>query len=131
MSEEISIEEYWKLQKKGNKFSAKSTIIDGITFQSLDEGARYKELLITSVAEAITQLQVHAPKIVILDAFTDRYGKKHKTSYYIPDFSYYESGLFVIEDVKGGKATRTAIFELKRKIILSRYPDIDFRIITM
>jgi hypothetical protein len=134
LKEEMTSAEYleWlKSQKKGNKFGAVITEYDGYTFQSGVEAERYKDLVLTATSGKITNLQIHAPKIVIVDAFTDRYGTKHSPTYYIPDFSYDESGVLVLEDVKGGEATATALFKLKHKIILSRYPHIDFRIITM
>jgi hypothetical protein len=132
MPDEISLEEYWELIKKdSNKFGAKLVEIDGYTFQSGVEGKRYEQLRLTAQAGQIQDLKVHAPAIEILPAFRDRYGKRHKATFYIPDFSYYELGQFVIEDVKGGEATQTALFKLKYKMVLLRYPEIDFHIIVM
>jgi len=131
MTETMTVEEFRAQQKKGNKFGAKPVTIDNIRFDSGVEGERYRQLLLLLKSGQIQNLQIKAPKIEILPAFTDRYQGRHKATYYIPDFTYEEGGVFVVEDVKGGHATRTALFELKRKIVLSHYPQYDFRIITM
>lgn len=132
--ESITVEEYKELlkkEKKGNKYGAELVSFDGYTFQSGAECNRYKQLVLFVRSGQITHFLVHEPRLIVIDAFTDRYGTRHKPTHYIPDFSYIEHGIQVIEDVKGGKATRTAVFEIKRKLILQRYPQLDFRIITM
>ena len=50
---------------------------------------------------------------------------------YTADFSYVETqdGHPVVEDVKGGKATQTAVFKLKVKLLKNKYRLIDFRIV--
>lgn len=39
------------------------------------------------------------------------------------------AGRTVVEDVNGGSATQTAIWKLKRKMFVCRYPEIDFRVV--
>ncbi|MCG8431287.1 MAG: DUF1064 domain-containing protein, partial [Candidatus Omnitrophica bacterium] len=56
--------------------------------------------------------------------------KRGKITYraikYIADFRYKdENGNVIVEDSKGYK---TAIFRIKEKMLLYKYPDIDFRI---
>lgn len=58
-----------------------------------------------------------------------RDGKTERAITYVGDFSYTEDGTRVVEDVKGTKATRTAAFEIKRKLLLFKYPDLCFRIV--
>ena len=56
---------------------------------------------------------------------TDENGKRkllERPCYYLADFVYYNAdGKLVVEDVKGGEATKTPIFIIKRKLMLQRY----------
>ena len=106
----------WRSRK--SKFGNKKTIIDGITFHSLKEGARYKELKILVASKRIANLELQVRFPIEVN------GKKICT--YIADFTYYESPhLYVIEDVKG---MRTSIFNLKWKLMQALYPKHTFRI---
>lgn len=106
----------WRSRK--NKFGAKKTIIDGITFASKKEALRYKELKMLLAANKIANLELQVKFPIEVK------GKKICT--YIADFTYYESPhLYVIEDVKG---MRTAIFNLKWKLMQALYPKHTFRI---
>ena len=45
-----------------------------------------------------------------------------EAAFYIADFTYWENGKFVVEDVKGyKKGTAYTLFVLKRKLMLYRY----------
>jgi hypothetical protein len=103
-----------------NKYNARKTEIDGITFDSLAEGKRYGELKLMYNNGDIDRLQVH-PRYVIWEGI-DPKGKKQKIEYE-GDFTYIENGAQVVEDVKG---VLTAVFRLKKKMFTCRYPDIKF-----
>ena len=47
---------------------------------------------------------------------------------YIADFTYYEHGKKVVEDVKG---MRTKDYIIKRKLLRWRYPEYEFREVVM
>ena len=115
--------------KKRGKFNNHRTEVDGVMFDSLAEATEYGYLLLRVRAGEIADLVCH-PKFVLQEAFY-RDKQKIEAVVYIGDFGYteIESGKHVVEDVKGGKATRTAAFEVKRRLFLYKYPDIDFRII--
>jgi hypothetical protein len=76
----------------------------------------------------ISSLRIH-PTYVVFDSFTDNQGEKHRSIRYIADFEYIQDGKYIVEDVKGGSATQTAVFRIKRKMFLARYRDRALRIV--
>lgn len=107
-----------------NKFNAKRTTVDNITFHSKGEARRYAELKLMERAGLIQNLELQ-PKFMLLEAFTDEDGVRHRAITYTADFRYMENGFFVVEDFKGRE---TEVFKLKRKMFASRYPGYRFRI---
>jgi len=105
-----------------NKYNARKTIIDGITFDSRREAERYQELKVLERAGYIEGLLIQ-PKYTLVEGFEYR-GKRVRPITYIGDFQYVENGEIVVEDVKGMK---TAVYRLKSKLMKWRYPQIDFR----
>ena len=100
---------------------------DGKLFDSKAERNRYHVLYNLQAGGEISDL-VCQPVKEIQPAYKRR-GKKIQAITYRADFGYTENGRRVIEDVKGGKATRTALFNVKWKIAKYHYPDIVFRIV--
>ena len=113
-----------------NKYHAKKTIIDGITFHSKKEANHYAELKLCMRAKGddkVIGLEVQ-PKFLLQEGFTDNDGVKHRPIYYIADFKIkYADGKEVIEDVKASKKFTTGVYKLKKKMLLHRYKDIVFR----
>ena len=107
-----------------SKYGNKKIEIDGYTFDSLAEGRRYEELKLFVLAGEIFRLKVH-PKFVLQRKFSHQ-KKKIRSITYTADFSYRENGRLVVEDIKG-KATQ--VFQLKKKLFLFKFPEIDFRIV--
>ncbi len=118
---------YRKRGGRGNKFGAKKTVVDGITFASKFEADRYVTLKYLQMAGEIKDL-VLQPKFKVFDGFTDRYDKKHQPIHYIADFQYFEmeTGEIVVEDTKG---VDTPEFLIKKKMFLDRYREYDFRVV--
>lgn len=89
-----------------NKFSAKKTVVDGITFDSKREAARYAELKLLLRAGQIQDLSVQ-PRYPLCSGETPiriKSGRYNKTGFpltYVADFQYTENGEVVTEDVKG------------------------------
>lgn len=110
-----------------SKYGAKKTQVDGYTFDSLSEAARYRELLLLQRAGRITNLEVH-PRFLLQKPFEDRNGKKHRAIHYEADFKYLENGVETIEDVKG---VETPAFKLKMKLFLFQYQHYDFRLVKL
>ena len=110
------------------KYNATPTVVDGIRFASMKEARRYGELKLLQQAGQIAHLRCH-PRYEIIPSF-ERNGEKHRAAHYTADFEYRDlvTGEFVAEDVKGGKATQTAAFNLRAKLFRLRYPDYVLRI---
>ena len=100
-----------------NKYNAKKTSVDGITFDSKAEARRYQELKLLERGGVIRNLELQ-PKYELMPAFVDVTGKKQRAMHYVADFRYVdERGVTVVEDVKG---VETAVFKLKRKLMLQK-----------
>lgn len=113
------------------KYHNRKVKIDGITFDSVHEGNRYKELKLLEKAGKINGLKLQVKFILIPAQYKtiERYGKKgqrlkdgrkciEKECAYIADFVYYQHGVMVVEDAKGVK---TKDYIIKRKLMLERY----------
>lgn len=102
----------------GNKYHARKTTVDGITFDSKREADRY--LVLKSMEEdgAIEDLRRQV-RYELVPAF-DVDGKHYRPVSYVADFVYLdkETGKEVVEDVKG---MRTDVYELKSKLFARRY----------
>ena len=114
---DVTLDEYRQLVSR-RKYGNRKTTIDGITFDSKREAARYRQLKALEQAGEIADLELQ-PRFVLLDTFTDSHGKRHQAITYVADFQYTEGGRIVVEDAKG---VETAVFKIKRKLFLSRYP---------
>lgn len=114
-----------EIKKPGkNKYNAKKIIIDGIVFDSIKEGNRYLDLRLQQHTGFIKNLACH-PKYILLEGF------KHKQGYcypitFKPDFRYEKDNEIWVEDVKGGDSTKTDGYIIRKKLLLNRYPEINF-----
>jgi len=89
-----------------NKYGAKKTVVDGITFDSQAEATRYGVLKVIQSAGLIADLRLQVPYQITVN------GKK--VCRYVADFVYIENGKEVVEDVKGMK---TPVYNLKKKLM--------------
>jgi hypothetical protein len=89
-----------------NKFGAKKSLIDGITFDSIKEGARYCDLKLLQRAGKIEGLMLQVRFDFIINGTN--------IGFYKADFEYVENGKRVIEDAKGFK---TPVYKLKKKLM--------------
>ena len=55
-------------------------------------------------------------------------GKTYPKTYYKADFKYFdnEKGKYIIEDIKSPITAKDKVYRLKIKMLLTKYPDIDF-----
>lgn len=101
---------------KGNKYHAKRTTVDGISFASGAEANRYRELKLLAKAGRIRNLELQP----VFRYESERTGKV--LFRYIADFSYdrADKGAWprIVEDVKG---LETSTFKLKKKLIEDRF----------
>lgn len=109
-----------------SKYGNRRIAADGYTFDSAAEYRRYCELRLLETAGEIEALSVH-PSYELVGAFTDNTGKKHRALCYEGDFRYRDGAArIVVEDVKG---METAVFKIKRKLFLSKYPNIYLEVV--
>lgn len=99
-----------------NKYHAKKTVVDGMTFDSRREADRYLVLKGMEEDGDIEDLRRQV-RYELVPAF-DVGGKHYRPSFYTADFVYRENGHEVVEDVKGMK---TDVYRLKAKLIAYRY----------
>jgi hypothetical protein len=116
------------------KYRNKKITIDGITFDSIHEGNRYRELKLLERAGKISVLRLQVKFQLIppqYETTDERYTKGPKKGQYKPckllerecayiaDFVYIDAdGKKVVEDTKG---MRTKDYIIKRKLMLYNY----------
>lgn len=107
-----------------NKYKNKKTEIDGIKFDSEMESHYYLYLLCLQEKGEVIEFELQ-PTYVLQDGFTTKEGKKMRPIQYKADFRViYSDGHEEVVDVKG---RMTAEFKLKKKMLLYRYRDINFK----
>lgn len=99
-----------------HKYGAQSVEIDGRRFASKKEGRRYQELRLWERMGIIRGLECQ-PRYDLLAVNAEVIG------HFTPDFRYHsvELGRLVVEDVKGGKATRTEAYALRKRLFEACY----------
>lgn len=106
----ITIEEYRNLDnKKQSKYKAKKYTVNGITFDSTKEGKRYEELLMLERAGVVQQIETQVRFKIEVNGML--------VCTYIADFTYYEDGVFVVEDVKSDYTKKLPVYRLKKKLM--------------
>lgn len=102
-----------------NKYHNKKTTIDGILFASKKEANYYIKLKLMQQAGIIWDLELQK-KYVLQKAFTFNDKTIREISYYA-DFVYKDKDGLHVVDVKGGKATKTDVYTLKKKLFIKKY----------
>ena len=129
-----------KKNKYGNK-SAERTAEGGngkLHFDSQKEARRYDELMLMLKAGEIRDLRLQQ-NFTLQEAYTLPNGNRVRAIVYKADFAYekritrpyqtdggyalewVEEWEKVVEDVKGGSATKTRVYALKRKMLLDKF----------
>jgi len=116
---DLEILELDNKKKKPLKYKNQKTTIDGIKFDSKKEAKRYQELIFQQHCGIIHDLELQ-PSFIVQESFQYR-GKTIRQIKYTADFYYRKDGEFVVEDVKGGNATKTRDYILRKKMFLKRY----------
>ena len=99
------------------KYHNKKVTINGETFDSKKEAARWQELLLLQRAGKISHLNRQVTYELIPSQYID--GKCVERSVkYVADFVYKENGQLIVEDTKGMK---TPEYVIKRKMMLFTY----------
>lgn len=98
-----------------NKYKNKKILVDGVLFDSQKEASRYKELLLLERSGNICNLDLQVKFEVIPKT------KGERATHYIADFTYYEKGKFIIEDVKSVITRKKPDYIMKRKLMKYLY----------
>ena len=101
-----------------NKFNARKVVVDGITFDSKSEATRYGTLKLLERARQVRGVTCH-PEF-------DLKVNGQMVGRYSPDFSYFENGRQIVDDVKG---VITEAASLRMRLFQACHPDIELRII--
>lgn len=104
--------------RRGNKYRAIKTTIDGIVFDSKKEAARYRELKLEERAGLVKDIKVHERfKLKIGDVDLGAYEADFVYKRKLKGYSY-DVWDEVVEDCKG---FRTTVYKLKKKLMLAIY----------
>ncbi len=101
-----------KKTKKKPKYRSIKTVVDGITFDSKGEAARYCELKLMQKQGLISNLQLQVKYVLVPSVIIN--GRKKPPVRYIADFVYEQEGITIIEDFKG---RITPVYSLKRHLM--------------
>lgn len=105
----------WLKGQRENKYSARKIEVDGLTFDSQKEAARWFDLLNLQRAGMITDLQRQV-RFDLHGQHMSLVSDKGRRLCYVADFVYRRDGRQVIEDAKG---FRTPEYKLKKAIMRS------------
>lgn len=124
--EKIYVVENHEFPRRKHKYGAQRTQVGNLIFDSKREAMHYAKLLEMQKEGLIRDLKLQ-PEFVLQEKFTDKTGKHHRAIVYIADFQFVEvsTGLTIVVDTKG---MATPVFKLKLKLLLYRYPDLDFQV---
>ena len=111
---------------KSNKYHNTKVIYKGIKFDSKKEKTRFITLKQLEKAGIIKELELQ-PKFLLLDTIHYK-NKTYPKTYYKADFKYFdnEKAKYIVEDVKSPITATDKVYRLKIKMLLTKYPDIDF-----
>lgn len=110
-----------------SKFHARpSTCNAGHRHASAKEARRCNGLHILQGVGQIRQLQIEPQFWFTINGEQVKHSNGRRVGFK-PDFQYFEGERNVVEDVKGGKATRTEAYVLRVAIFRALYPFLDFR----
>ena len=99
-----------------SKYGNRKTIAFGKVFDSKKEANRYCELHLLEKAGKIKSLRCQVKYELIAKQKGEHRNERNCT--YIADFVYEQDGKEVVEDTKG---VRTAVYVVKRKLMLEKY----------
>jgi hypothetical protein len=100
------------------KFGNRKTEVDGITFDSVKEARRWKELRLLQQSGEIEGLERQVPFILIPKQKDEKGKVIERECKYVADFVYQENGKQIVEDTKGVK---TKDYIIKRKLMLEKH----------
>ncbi len=110
--------------KKRSKYKNITCEVDGIKFSSVLEARYYKNLVLLKKAGEVLEFKLQVP-FELQPAYIKSDGKKIRSIKYLADFVIkYKDGHEEVVDTKG---METAVYKLKKKMLLFKYPQINFK----
>ena len=108
---------------KTSKYNSRKVTVDGITFDSQKEAEKYIALKLLQRAGEILSFELQ-PEFELQPGYRGKDGKWVRPVKYRADFRVtYPDGRVVVIDTKG---YRTRDYLIKKKMLLYRYPEIEF-----
>ena len=108
-----------KTPKKPSKYRNRKTVLDGITFDSEREAARYQELKALAARGVIEDFRHQAPFVLAPGVRFSGEKRAKPDLRYVADFAYKLDGRLVVEDVKSKVTAGAAAYRIKRHLMLS------------
>lgn len=105
----MKIEEYKKLLKKKSKYGNETAVKDGRSFDSKKEMRRWQDLKLLEKAGEIQKLDLQTPFEIVINGI--------RVCIYRADFTYFENGKLVVEDVKSDGTRKLPTYVLKKKLV--------------
>ena len=111
------------MKKIKSKYGSRKVTVDGIKFDSQKEARKYSELKLLKRAGEIKDFELQ-PEFELQPGYRDKCGKKIRAIKYRADFKViYPDNKVEYIDTKG---YRTQVYLIKKKMLLYKYPDINF-----
>jgi len=115
-------------EKQKSKYGNKKVEYDGHKFDSKKECDYYIELKQLEKEGKISDIKCQVV-FLLQDKFKDKTGKTHLKIEYIADFTYVrkDTGDTMVLDVKASAKFQDPVYKLKKKLLLFRYPELNFK----
>lgn len=102
--------------KKASKYHNEKTDIDGITFDSKKEAHRFMVLRELLLCSKISDLRLQHT-FMLQEPYTTPSGKRIRAITYKADFTYWQNGEFIVEDVKSPVTRKKPDYRMKVKMM--------------
>ncbi len=96
-----------------SKYRNIKTTVDGITFDSRKEAARYGTLKLLEKAREISELRCQVRYNIELNGV--------KLFAYVADFGYVAHGFTIVEDVKSETTRKNPVYRIKKKAMKAQF----------
>ena len=109
------------------KYKTKKVTVDCIDFDSIKESVSYKQLKLLERAGLIKDLKLQV-SYTLQPSFKSN-GQTIRSIKYIADFDYFttKDNRHILEDVKSPATAKDKTYILKKKMLLYKYQNIEFK----
>lgn len=116
------------INAKQNKYHNKKVIVDNIKFDSKKEMNRYNQLKLLEKAGLISELELQK-KFELQPKYVNNKNEHIRAIIYIADFFYYDNKKqkYIVEDVKSEATKKDKVYNIKKKMFMYQYVNIDFK----